>query len=114
VIYGDGEQSRDFTYIENVVQANLRAAETQKGVGQVINVGNGQRTTLNGLLKEIKSLTGRSEVEVDYRPTRSGDVRHSLADIQRARALLGFEPRVGLREGLQLTIEWWKQSRFMR
>jgi nucleoside-diphosphate-sugar epimerase len=114
VIFGDGEQSRDFTYIENVVQANLRAAETQKGIGQVINIGNGQRTTLNQLLNELKTLTGKHDVEVDYRPTRSGDVRHSLADTQRARELLDFEPRVALREGLQMTIDWWKQSRFIR
>ena len=114
VIFGDGEQSRDFTYIDNVVQANLLAAETKKGIGQVINIGNGQRTTLNVLLKELKSLTGMNEVEVEYQSTRNGDVRDSLADIQRARELLGFEPRVGLREGLQLTIDWWKQSRFMR
>jgi len=114
VIFGDGEQSRDFTYIENVVQANLRAAETQKGVGQVINIGNGERTTLNELLHELKSLTGKTNVEVDYQPARSGDVRHSLADTQRARELLGFEPRIRLREGLQRTIDWWKQSRFMR
>ena len=114
VIFGDGEQSRDFTYIENVVQANLRAAETQKGIGQVINIGNGQRTTLNQLLNELKALTGKHEVEVDYQPTRSGDVRHSLADTKRARELLDFEPRVGLREGLQMTLDWWKQSRFMR
>ena len=114
VIFGDGEQSRDFTYIENVVQANLRAAETQKGIGQVINIGNGQRTTLNQLLNELKALTGRHEVEADYQPPRSGDVRHSLADTQRARELLDFEPRVALREGLQMTIDWWKQSRFIR
>jgi nucleoside-diphosphate-sugar epimerase len=114
VIFGDGEQSRDFTYIENVVQANLRAAETQKGIGQVINIGNGQRTTLNQLLNELKALTGKHEVEADYQPPRSGDVRHSLADIQRAREFLDFEPRVGLREGLQMTIDWWQQSRFMR
>ncbi len=114
VIFGDGEQSRDFTYIENVVQANLRAAEAQKGIGQVINIGNGQRTTLNQLLQELKTLMGKHEVEVDYQPPRSGDVRHSLADTQRARELLGFEPRVGLREGLQMTIDWWKHSRFMR
>jgi nucleoside-diphosphate-sugar epimerase len=114
VIFGDGEQSRDFTYVENVVQANLRAAEAEGAVGRVINIGNGQRTTLNELLEELKSLTGRSDVEVDYRPARSGDVRHSLADTQRARDLLGFEPGIGLREGLQLTIDWWKQSRFMR
>jgi nucleoside-diphosphate-sugar epimerase len=114
VIYGDGEQSRDFTYIDNVVEANLRAAETEKGIGQIINIANGERITLNQLLDELKSLTGKSEVKADYQPTRSGDVRHSLADITRARELLGFEPRVGLREGLQLTIDWWKQSRYAK
>jgi len=97
-----------------VVQANLLAAETQKGVGAVINVGNGQQTTLNELLSELKALIGRTDLEVDYRPARSGDVRHSLADTERARELLGFKPTVGLSEGLQRTIDWWKQSRFMR
>jgi nucleoside-diphosphate-sugar epimerase len=112
VIYGDGEQSRDFTYIANVVDANLKAAETTKGIGKVINVANGERITLNKLLKEVQELTGKTEVAVDYRAPRAGDVLHSLADITRAREFLGFEPRVGLREGLQLTIDWWKQSRF--
>jgi UDP-glucose 4-epimerase len=114
VIYGDGEQSRDFTYIDNVVEANLRAAETTRGIGRVINIANGERITLNQLLDELKSLTGKSEVGADYQAARSGDVRHSLADITSARELLGFEPRVGLREGLQLTIDWWKQSRFAK
>ena len=112
VIYGDGEQSRDFTYIANVVEANMRAAETQTGIGQVINIANGQRVTLNQLLEEVKSLTGKGGVTADYQPARSGDVRHSLADITRARELLGFEPRVELRAGLELTIDWWKHSRF--
>lgn len=112
VIYGDGEQSRDFTYIANVVDANLKAAETTKGIGAVINVANGERITLNALLKEVQELTGKTDVAVDYRAPRAGDVLHSLADITRAREFLGFEPRVGLREGLQLTIDWWKQSRF--
>jgi nucleoside-diphosphate-sugar epimerase len=112
VIYGNGEQSRDFTYIANVVDANLKAAETTKGIGAVINVANGERITLNELLQEVQDLTGKSEVSVEYKPPRAGDVVHSLADITRARELLGFEPRVGLREGLQLTIDWWKQSRF--
>jgi UDP-glucose 4-epimerase len=111
VIFGDGEQSRDFTYVANVVEANLRAAETKDGIGQVINIGNGERTTLNELLSQLKTLTGRTEIEVEHLPTRAGDVRDSLADITRAREFLGFEPRVGLREGLQLTIDWWKQSR---
>ncbi len=112
VIYGDGEHSRDFTYIANVVEANLKAAETTKGVGAVINIANGERITLNQLLKEVQQLTGKTEVSVDYKPPRAGDVLHSLADITRARELLGFEPRVGLREGLQSTIDWWKHSRF--
>ena len=112
VIYGDGEQSRDFTYIDNVVDANLKAAETSKGIGLVINIANGQRISLNQLLQELKSLTGRPNVNAVYEDPRPGDVMHSLADISRARELLGFEPQVGLREGLRLTIDWWKQSRF--
>lgn len=112
VIYGDGEHSRDFTYIANVVEANLKAAETTKGVGAVINIANGERITLNQLLREVQQLTGKTDVSVDYKPPRAGDVLHSLADITRARELLGFEPRVGLREGLQSTIDWWKHSRF--
>ncbi|MDT5156533.1 MAG: UDP-glucose 4-epimerase [Acidobacteriota bacterium] len=112
VIYGDGEQSRDFTYISNVVDANLRAAETTQGIGHVINVATGRRTTLNELLDTLKSLTGRTDLEAEYRPTRAGDVRHSLADITSARDFLGFEPQVGLEEGLRKTLEWWKQSRY--
>jgi UDP-glucose 4-epimerase len=114
VIYGDGEQSRDFTYVANVVEANLRAAETARGVGHVINVANGERVTLNQLLDTLKGLTGQARAQAEYRPPRVGDVRHSLADITRARELLGYEPRVGLEEGLRKTIDWWRQSRFAR
>ena len=114
VVYGDGEQSRDFTYIDNVVDANLKAAESAKGIGQVINIANGERITLNQLLAELKGLTGKSDVVADYKEPRAGDVKHSLADISRARSLLGFEPRVGLRTGLQLTIDWWSKSRFAK
>ena len=114
VIYGDGEQSRDFTYIDNVVDANLKAAESARGIGEVINVANGERITLNQLLEELKLLTGKSDVVADYREPRAGDVKHSLADISRARSLLGFEPRVDLQTGLQLTIDWWSKSRFAK
>jgi nucleoside-diphosphate-sugar epimerase len=114
VVYGDGEQSRDFTYIDNVVDANLKAAESARGIGEVINVANGARITLNQLLEELKVLTGKPDVVADYREPRAGDVKHSLADISRARSLLGFEPRVDLRAGLQLTIDWWRKSRFAR
>ncbi|HEX8503103.1 MAG TPA: SDR family oxidoreductase [Pyrinomonadaceae bacterium] len=112
VIYGDGEQSRDFTYVSNVVEGNLRAAESGAAVGRVINLATGRRTTLNELLDTLKKITGRTEVEAEYREPRVGDVRHSLADITGARDLLGFEPQVGLEEGLRKTLDWWKQSRF--
>jgi UDP-N-acetylglucosamine/UDP-N-acetyl-alpha-D-glucosaminouronate 4-epimerase len=112
VIYGDGEQSRDFTYIENVVAANVSAASAAGASGKVINVANGERVTLNELLDELKQLTGKSDVTAEYLEPRVGDVRHSLADNSMARELLGYESKVGLREGLQRTIDWWKTSRF--
>ncbi len=114
VIYGDGEQSRDFTYIDNVVAANLKAASAKDAAGKVINVANGERITLNELLAELKDLTGKQDVTAEYREPRVGDVRHSLADITLARQFLEYESKVGLREGLQRTIDWWKSSRFSR
>ena len=114
VIYGDGEQSRDFTYIDNVVEANLKASESTTAIGQVINIANGERISLNHLLDELKNLTGKTDVVADYQEARTGDVKHSLADISRARDLLGFQPRVDLRSGLQLTIDWWANSRFAK
>ena len=114
VIYGDGEQSRDFTYIDNVVSANLKAASAKEASGKVINVANGERITLNQLLAELKELTGKQDVTAEYREPRVGDVRHSLADISLAQQFLGYESIVDLREGLQRTIDWWKSSRFSR
>ena len=90
VIYGDGEQSRDFTYIDNVVEANLKAADSTEAIGQVINIANGERISLNELLRVLKDVTGKTDVVADYKQTRAGDVKHSLADISRARESLGF------------------------
>jgi nucleoside-diphosphate-sugar epimerase len=112
VIYGDGEQSRDFTYIDNVVAANLKAVDTTKGIGQVINIANGERVTLNQLLDQLKRLTGMDNAKADYQDPRKGDVRDSLADISRAREMLDFAPHVDLQTGLKLTMDWWKNSRF--
>jgi nucleoside-diphosphate-sugar epimerase len=112
VIFGDGEQSRDFTYVDNVVAANLSAANAPGAIGKVINVANGERITLNELLEELKDLTGKLDVTAEYREPRVGDVRHSLADNTMARELLGYESKVDLREGLKRTIHWWKSSRF--
>lgn len=111
VIFGDGEQSRDFTYVSNVVDANLRAAESEKAVGALINIANGQRVTLNELFEKMKSVTGNSTAQVKYEPTRAGDVRDSLADLTLARSLLGYEPKIGLEDGLRMTLDWWKSQR---
>jgi UDP-glucose 4-epimerase len=103
-VFGDGEQSRDFCFIDNVVSANLLAASTPKKLeGQVINIACGERTSLNALLGLIAEEVGRS-VAADYRPKRAGDVRDSLADITLAFELLGYAPRVKVREGLRRTI----------
>jgi UDP-glucose 4-epimerase len=112
VIYGDGEQSRDFTYIANVVDANLLAAESASAVGQVINIANGERVTINEVFEMMKKLTGCLNVSAEYAPSRAGDVRDSLADLNLARSLLGYDPRVGLAEGLRLTLDWGSKSRF--
>ncbi len=110
VIYGDGEQSRDFTFVSNVVDANLLAAESSRAVGQVINVAVGQQTSLNELLATLKKLIGREDINAEHVAGRIGDVRHSLADITRARELLGYEPQIDFEEGLRQTIEWFKHS----
>lgn len=114
IIYGDGETSRDFTYIANVVDANIKAAQTAKGIGEVMNCANGERTSLNELLEVLKNITGKQDVNAQYEPERKGDVKHSQADNRRAVECLGYEKLVGLEEGLIKTIEWWKQSRFAR
>jgi UDP-glucose 4-epimerase len=106
VIYGDGEQSRDFTYIDNVVAANLSAANAAAASGKIINIANGEQISLNQLLAELKDLTGKHEVTAEYLEPRVGDVRHSLADISLARQYLGYESKVGFREGLRRTIDW--------
>jgi len=113
-IYGDGEQSRDFTYISNVVDANLKAAESAAAIGQVINIANGERVTINEVFEMVKKLTGRAEIQAEYAPPRTGDVRDSLADLSHARSLLGYSPQVGLEQGLRLTIDWWASSRFSK
>lgn len=112
IIYGDGETSRDFTYIANVVDANIKAAQTTKGIGEVMNCANGERISLNELLDVLKNITGRQDVNAIYEPERLGDVKHSQADNSRAVECFGYDKLVGLKEGLIKTIDWWKQSRF--
>lgn len=104
MIFGDGEQSRDFTYIANVVAANLLAMSAPVGAGRVYNVACGERFSLNHLFAELRDIMG-SNVEAEYGPARAGDVKHSMADISRARGDLGYEPLIGFREGLERTVE---------
>lgn len=103
-LYGDGEQTRDFTFVGDAVAANLLAADAERAPGEVVNVAGGRRVSLNELLREIGSLTGAS-APARYQPARPGDVRDSLADLSRARDLLGYQPGVDLRSGLRRTIE---------
>jgi nucleoside-diphosphate-sugar epimerase len=104
VVYGDGEQSRDFTFIDNVVAANLLALTAPDAVGEAFNVACGERYTLNALLTLIGQVAG-VDIAPEHVPARSGDVRHSQADIDKARRLLGFEPHVGFVDGVRATIE---------
>ncbi len=105
IIHGDGEQTRDFTYVANVVDGVLRAAHTPGISGDVINVATGSRISLNELLATLKRITG-SATEPTYGPSRVGDVRDSQADISKAERLLGYRPIVGLEEGLRRTVAW--------
>jgi nucleoside-diphosphate-sugar epimerase len=108
VIYGDGEQSRDFTYIDNAVGANLLACQSEKvGWGEVINIACGQRYTLNELVGELNAILG-TNIEPVYTDPQPGDVKHSLADISKAKELLGYEVKVDFKEGLRRTVEWFK------
>jgi nucleoside-diphosphate-sugar epimerase len=104
-IHGDGEQTRDFTYVSNVVDGVLRASTAPGVAGEVINVATGGRISLNALASTMKAIVG-VEIEPTYGPRREGDVRDSQADITKARTLLGYSPSVGLEEGLRATIEW--------
>jgi nucleoside-diphosphate-sugar epimerase len=107
VVYGDGEQSRDFTYIDNVVDETLRACEASGASGKVFNGGTGARITLNEVLKQLEKITGR-KIQAKYDPPRAGDIRNSQADISLARKVLGYEPRVHFDDGLKRTWEWCK------
>ncbi len=109
MIFGDGEQSRDFSYVANVVYANLCAAQAEGAAGQVFNIACGQRSTLNQLVEYLNEILG-TDFEPEYASERPGDVRHSLADISAARGVLGYEPQVDFREGLDLAAQWYQEG----
>jgi UDP-glucose 4-epimerase len=109
VIYGDGEQSRDFTYIDNIVDETLRACESKGASGLVFNGGTGARITLNEVLKLLEKITGK-KIEAKHDPPRTGDIRDSQADVTLAHKVLGYQPIVPFEEGLQRTWDWYKSN----
>jgi nucleoside-diphosphate-sugar epimerase len=108
VVYGDGEQTRDFTYVDNAVQANLLACEAPTVSGGVFNIGTGARISLNQTLEYLRRISGK-KLQAKYDPPREGDIRDSQADIAKAREFLGYEPTVMFEEGLERTFAWYRQ-----
>src|SRR6266571_445328 len=108
-IYGDGLQSRDFTYVQNVVEANLLACTTSGVAGDVFNIACGDRITVNSMLQQINTITG-TDIAPIYTDPRRGDIKHSMADITKARERLGYNPLVRFEEGLRRTIEWYREN----
>jgi len=108
-IYGDGEQSRDFTYVDNVVEANLLAARAKQTKGEILNIACGEAVTVNEIIDMINEILGKN-IKPIYTDPRPGDVKHSLADITAAEKLLGFKPKVSFRQGLELAINWYREN----
>jgi nucleoside-diphosphate-sugar epimerase len=107
IVFGDGEQTRDFTFVANVVDANWKAATHPRAVGEAFNIGCGTRTSLNQLIEKLNRILG-SRLEPAYEPARKGDVRHSVADVSKASNMLGFTPATSLESGLRQVLEWYR------
>jgi nucleoside-diphosphate-sugar epimerase len=107
VVYGDGNQTRDFTYLDNVVEANLRAATAPRAAGETLNVATGERVTILGLASMIAECLGTT-TNPRLEPARDGEVRHSLADVSRMEAVLGLRPAVDVRRGLEMAAAWYR------
>lgn len=108
-IFGDGEQTRDFTFIENVIRANLLAADAPETHGEVVNVATGEHITVNAVIKEINALLGKN-VKPNHVDERPGDIKHSWADIERAKRVIGYEPVVTFADGLRRAIDWYTKN----
>ena len=111
VIYGDGETSRDFVFIDNVVEANLKACiATSEASGKAFNIGYGQKTSLNDLYKKLSELLEKIDISPRYEKEREGDIKHSTASIEKAKEILKYNPQYSVNEGLELTIDWYKNN----
>jgi UDP-glucose 4-epimerase len=110
VIYGDGQQTRDFTYVDDIVDANVALLDTDAADGEVMNVGSTGNITIQALAEHIIDVTG-ADVDVEYTDAREADARHSHADVSKARELVGYEPSMGIREGVTRFVEWYRDNR---
>jgi nucleoside-diphosphate-sugar epimerase len=108
-IFGDGNQTRDFIYVSDIVRANILGAESDNSAGEVFNIGYGQETSVNALAKSILKIIGNTSMKIKYAPQRAADFRRCVADISKAKRILGFSPKVELEDGLSQTIRWWKR-----
>jgi nucleoside-diphosphate-sugar epimerase len=109
-VFGDGEQSRDFLYVSNVVEANILASRISEVSGEVFNIAGGEKTTVNSLVKELNEVLGK-QIKPAYEDPRSGDIKHSYADISKARKMLKYEPTVSFSEGLRETVRWYREGK---
>jgi len=110
VIYGDGEQSRDFTFVKNVVEANILACQSDISKGEVINIACGESFSLNQLVSLLNEIIG-TNIKPEYAQAKPGDVKHSLADVSKAKKVLGYEPKMSFAEGMKKTVEWFRNQR---
>ncbi len=110
IIFDDGEQSRGFTYIDNVTTANWLAATAPKTEGQAINISTANAVSVNTVVNTIRQLLGKENIKPDYQPPRAGDIKHSLADVSRAKQIIGYEPLVSFDQGIRLAIDWYKNN----
>ena len=107
-ILGDGEQTRDFVYVEDVVSANMLGLREKKAVGEVFNISTGEATTINKLVRILREIMDKTSLKPIYKDPRPGDIRHSYASIEKARRILGYEPMFSLEKGLKKLAEWYK------
>lgn len=110
VIYGDGEQTRDFVYVEDIVEANMLALNCDAATGQAFNIGSGSRVSVNDVAAALKQALGKTTLENIYEPPRVGDVKHGFADITKAQTMLNFKPKFTFQEGIQSLVDWYKQT----
>jgi len=110
IIHGDGEQTRDFTNVQDVAEANMLALERKIAIGQVFNIATGVATTINQLAKLLQEVMGKTELKVVHMNPRPGDIRHNYADISKARKILGYEPKISLKDGLTQLVRWWSRQ----